>query len=243
MVEIEAVPVWEVPSLPTVFNYWTGDLEREGASVTLQVEKDICGVAYFSYLGEEQTRPCVDTLNGLVNMCKEMSIAPTRRGYKSGTYGVTRRDEYGNPKMHKGIDVYAEKGTPIYCQYGGIVYEARDIFQDGVSSNDYPHGNRIIIQSGAKLYFYCHLQGGGKTIGYNYRAGRVFKKGDRVYPGEIIGYAGSTGNAVEAFTPHVHFEVHDNGEVVDPSAYINGSINVNTGEITGIRCDELVNYD
>ena len=241
MVEIEAVPVWKVPSVPTVFNYWTGDLEREGASVTLQVEKDVCGVAYFSYLGEEQTRPCVDTLNGLVNMCKDMSIAPTRGGYRGGTFGMTRvRD--GIPRMHKGIDIYAEKGTPIYCQYGGIVYEVRDSFRDDVSV-DGSQGNRIIIQSGSKLYFYCHLQGGGNTIGYNYRAGRVFKKGDRVYPGEIIGYAGSTGNAVEAFTPHVHFEVHDNGEVVDPSAYINGSINVNTGEITGIRCDELVNYD
>ena len=155
---------------------------------------------------EEQTRPCVDTLNGLVNMCKEMAIAPTEGGYKGGTFGITRQDGYGNPRMHKGIDIYAEKGTPIYCQYGGFVYEARDGFSDDVKVGN-SHGNRIIIQSGTKLYFYCHLQGGGKTIGYNYREGRVFKKGDRVYSGEIIGYAGSTGNA-KGTVPHVHFEVH-----------------------------------
>lgn len=38
----------------------------------------------------------------------------------------------------------------------------------------------------------------------------------------------------------MHFEVHDNGIVVDPSAYINGKINADTGEITEIKCDELI---
>ena len=239
VVKIEAEPVYEVPLSPTVFNYWTGDLEREGAQVTLQVEKDISSVAYFSYVGEEQTRPCVDVEKGLANMCKEMSIAPTERGYRGGTYGITRQYRDGSPKMHKGIDIYAERGTPIYCQYTGTVYEVRDSFSDDVTV-DRSHGNRIIIQSGTRLFFYCHLQGGGKSIGYNYREGRKFKKGDKVYPGEIIGYAGSTGNAKKAFSPHVHFEVHDNWKVVDPSAYINGKINADTGEITEIKCDELI---
>ena len=239
VVKIEAEPVYEEPLQPTVFNYWTGDLEREGAQVTLQVEKDISSVAYFSYVGEEQTRPCVDVEKGLANMCKEMSIAPTERGYRGGTYGITRQYRDGSPKMHKGIDIYAERGTPIYCQYTGTVYEVRDSFSDDVTV-DNSHGNRIIIQSGTRLFFYCHLQGEGKAIGYNYREGRKFKKGDKVYPGEIIGYAGSTGNAKKAFSPHVHFEGHDNWTVVDPSAYINGKINADTGEITEIKCDELI---
>ncbi len=241
VVEIEAEPICEVPLRPTVFNYWTGDLEREGSSVTLQVAKDISAVAYFSYVGEEQTRPCVDTEKGLANMRKEMSIAPTERGYKGGTYGITRQYNDGSPKMHKGIDIYAEKGTPIYCQYAGVVYEVRDSFSDDVIV-DGSHGNRIIIQSGTKLFFYCHLQGEGKAIGYNNREGRKFKKGDKVYPGEILGYAGSSGNAGGTI-PHVHFEVHDNGIVVDPSAYINGKINADTGEITEIKCDELIKIE
>lgn len=164
VVEIEAEPICEVPLRPTVFNYWTGDLEREGAQVTLQVEKDVSAVAYFSYVGDEQTRPCVDIAKGLANMCKEMSIAPTNRGFRGGTYGITRQYDDGSPKMHKGIDIYAEKGTPIYCQYAGVVYEARDNFEDGVYVKK-SHGNRIIIQVGNKLFFYCHLQGGRKTIG------------------------------------------------------------------------------
>ena len=152
VVKIEAEPVYEVPLQPTVFNYWTGDLEREGAQVTLQVEKDISSVAYFSYVGEEQTRPCVDVEKGLANMCKEMSIAPTRAGYRGGTFGITRHDDDGTPRMHKGIDIYAGKGTPIYYQYAGVVYEVRESFSDDVTV-DNSHGNRIIISPAQGCFF------------------------------------------------------------------------------------------
>jgi murein DD-endopeptidase MepM/ murein hydrolase activator NlpD len=59
------------------------------------------------------------------------------------------------------------------------------------------------------MTLYAHLSK------YKVRAGQKVKRGD------IIGYVGSTGRS-EA--PHLHYEVHKNGEVVNPLNFYYGSI-------------------
>ncbi len=116
-------------------------------------------------------------------------------GYRSDPFTKIR-------KFHKGMDFSAKSGTPIYATGDGIVKKA-DAKVSGF-------GNHIEINHGyGYLTLYAHLSK------YKVKAGQKVKRGD------IIGYVGSTGRS-EA--PHLHYEVHKNGEVVNPLNFYYGSI-------------------
>lgn len=116
-------------------------------------------------------------------------------GYRSDPFTKIR-------KFHNGMDFSAKSGTPIYATGDGIVKKA-----DGTVSG---FGNHIEINHGyGYMTLYAHLSK------YKVRAGQKVKRGD------IIGYVGSTGRS-EA--PHLHYEVHKNGEVVNPLNFYYGSI-------------------
>jgi murein DD-endopeptidase MepM/ murein hydrolase activator NlpD len=116
-------------------------------------------------------------------------------GYRSDPFTKIR-------KFHKGMDFSAKSGTPIYATGDGIVKKA-----DATVSG---FGNHIEINHGyGYLTLYAHLSK------YKVKAGQKVKRGD------IIGYVGSTGRS-EA--PHLHYEVHKNGKVVNPLNFYYGSI-------------------
>ncbi len=116
-------------------------------------------------------------------------------GYRSDPFTKIR-------KFHKGMDFTAKTGTPIYATGDGVVRKA-DASLSG-------YGNHIEISHGyGYLTLYAHLS--------KYKA----KAGQKVKRGDIIGYVGSTGRS-EA--PHLHYEVHKNGEVVNPLNFYYGSI-------------------
>ena len=101
---------------------------------------------------------------------------------------------YGTPKMHKGLDFTAPQGTPIYATGDGKVALAGN-------QND-GYGNHVVINHG---YGYETLY--GHMVRIKVRGGQAVKRGD------LIGWVGSTGKSTG---PHCHYEVHINGEAVDP---------------------------
>ena len=105
-------------------------------------------------------------------------------------------------KMHEGMDFTARTGTPIYATGDGVVQRA-----DNTASG---YGNHIVIQHGfGYKTLYAHLSK------YKCRPGQIIKRGD------VIGYVGSTGRSEG---PHLHYEVHKNGKVVNPLNYYYGNI-------------------
>jgi len=101
---------------------------------------------------------------------------------------------YKTIKMHAGLDFTAPQGTPIYATAKGVVKSA------GFSEGGY--GNHVIISHG---YGYETLY--GHMVRVKARAGQKVDRGD------IIGYVGSTGKSTG---PHCHYEVHKNGQKLDP---------------------------
>ncbi len=87
---------------------------------------------------------------------------------------------------HRGIDIGAPKGTPIYAAAGGVVLIAHPGWSGG-------YGNMVILQ---------HTNGTKTLYGHMSKIGT--HTGDSVKQGEIIGYVGSTGHSTG---PHLHFEV------------------------------------
>ena len=116
-------------------------------------------------------------------------------GYRTDPFTKAR-------KMHEGMDFTAKTGTPIYATGDGVVARA-----DNTASG---YGNHIVIRHGFGYEtLYAHLSK------YKARAGQRVKRGD------VIGYVGSTGRSEG---PHLHYEVHKDGKVVNPLNFYYGNI-------------------
>jgi murein DD-endopeptidase MepM/ murein hydrolase activator NlpD len=101
---------------------------------------------------------------------------------------------YKTVKLHAGLDFSAPQGTPIYATADGTVTTA------GNTANGY--GNHVVIDHGY----------GYETL-YGHMVRVKARVGERVKRGDLIGYVGSTGKSTG---PHCHYEVHKNGQKLDP---------------------------
>lgn len=105
----------------------------------------------------------------------------------------------GVNEFHRGTDVAAGCGTPVFAATGGIVLEA-------AASGSY--GNWILLEHGAGVSTgYAHLQDGGVLVSV----------GQRVEAGQLIGLVGSTGASTGC---HLHFEVRLGGVAVDAKPFM-----------------------
>jgi murein DD-endopeptidase MepM/ murein hydrolase activator NlpD len=103
-------------------------------------------------------------------------------------------------KMHWGMDFTAPVGTPVYATGNGKVTE----LAGSVSGyNDLGHYVKINHDWGYETV-YAHLSK------YNVKQGQEVKRGD------VIGYVGNSGAST---APHLHYEVHKEGQRVNPALY------------------------
>jgi len=106
----------------------------------------------------------------------------------------------GVSNYHTGVDIAVPMGTHVLAAEAGVVIEARWY-------NDY--GMCVIINHGSISTLYAH------NSAFNVSAGQQVKKGD------VIAFAGSTGNSTG---PHIHFGVIDNSKsgrfYLDPMLYL-----------------------
>lgn len=102
----------------------------------------------------------------------------------------------GRVMNHDGIDLVADKGTPVLAAADGSVRE---------SGYEPRHGNYVIIDH----------EGGYSTV-YGCLQEILTEAGAEVKAGDQIGTVGSTGLSTG---PHLHFELRSDGEAVDPSQF------------------------
>jgi hypothetical protein len=98
--------------------------------------------------------------------------------------------------VHKGIDVPAPTGTPVYASGDGVVLEA---------------GN---VEGWGKLVMLEHEE--GYTTFYAHLDEIEVEIGAKVTVNQVIGKVGNTGQSTG---PHLHYEVRKNGEHVNPADY------------------------
>lgn len=101
--------------------------------------------------------------------------------------------------FHKGADICAAYGTPIYASDSGVVVTA---------GYHYSYGNYVVID-----------HGNGWTTLYGHMSALGCSSGQAVERGEVIGYVGSTGNSTGN---HCHFEMHHNGTLVSARNFFGG---------------------
>jgi murein DD-endopeptidase MepM/ murein hydrolase activator NlpD len=125
------------------------------------------------------------------------SIMPLASAKLTSNYGMRTHPVIGGRRNHKGVDLAAPTGTPVFATADGIVSRA-----DRFSS----YGLYISLQHGAEL-----------ETRYAHMSRLAVAAGQRVSKGDIIGYVGSTGRSTG---PHLHYEVRMAGVAVNPIPYM-----------------------
>ena len=112
---------------------------------------------------------------------------------KIGAFGYRNHPIFRRWQFHSGVDMPGRIGDPIYATGDGVVVKMG--WQTG-------YGNTIVIDHGFGYQtLYAHLK--------EFRT----QRGKRVVRGEVIGGGGNTG---KSSGPHLHYEVHKDGRVVNP---------------------------
>ena len=144
----------------------------------------------------------LDTLEALLanrKLQNDVFLAgrPIKKGWMSSRYGRRTDPFTGGADWHQGVDFAAKDGSDVVAVASGVVTWADDRSEYG-KMVEINHGNGFVTR-----YAHC------KSV--------LVKAGDIVKKGQAIAIVGSTGRSTG---PHVHFEVHKHGRVVDPASYI-----------------------
>lgn len=122
---------------------------------------------------------------------------PTSSKRLTSGFGYRKDPFTGRSAFHAGIDIGGQEGDPVFAAADGTVTET------GSSSSK---GNYIVITHRNKL----------KTVYYHLKRAEV-KRNDTILRGEKIGLLGTTGRST---APHLHFQIMQNDEPVNPLKYL-----------------------
>ena len=159
--------------------------------------------------GKEQSREIIsqETLREPTTTIKAIGTKPRPKTASTGTYSwpiygrITSyfggRYIFGGYSYHSGIDISASYGAPIYAADGGTVT---------FSGWKGTYGKLVIVthDNGTQTY-------------YAHNSSLLVSAGQKVYKGQQIAKAGSTGRSTGT---HCHFEVRVNGTSVNPLSYL-----------------------
>lgn len=112
-------------------------------------------------------------------------------------YGMRTHPVLGRRKHHKGVDLAAPTGTPVYATADGMIERA-----------EFSRSYGLVIYAD---------HGAGLETRYAHLSKLAVAEGERVKKGDLISYVGSTGRSTG---PHLHYEVRVDGVAVNPIPYM-----------------------
>ena len=113
------------------------------------------------------------------------------------SYNQTTRDW----RVHNGVDIAAEAGTPVCAAAEGTVEAAYE---------DETLGHTVVLRH----------EGGYTTRYASLQEDLTVSVGDAVAVGQTVGYAGSTALVETGLGDHVHFSVTCQGKAMDPAEFL-----------------------
>lgn len=125
------------------------------------------------------------------------SREPITNSYVTSPFGGRADPFGGGGAFHKGMDFHANVGDPVLSVADGVVSYA---------GSRTGYGNVVEVD-----------HGNGYVTRYAHNSRLIVQVGDLVRSGQQIARAGSTGRSTGA---HVHFEVWENGHVVNPRKFL-----------------------
>ena len=125
------------------------------------------------------------------------SLWPLTSGWLSSKFGSRMDPLTGQNDFHSGLDISAERGTPVHATADGEVQ---------LASFNGNYGNCIEVEHGL-----------GITTRYGHLSRFVVRSGQKVKRGDVIGYVGATGRTTG---PHLHYEILMNGQAINPLKFL-----------------------
>lgn len=119
--------------------------------------------------------------------------AIVREASVSSPFGWRRDPLTGTPRMHQGLDMAVAYGQDVRAAAAGVVAFA------GVQGD---YGTTVVVD-----------HGGGRQTRYAHLSEALVPAGRTVAEGEVLGRSGSSGRSLG---PHLHFELLQDGQAVDP---------------------------
>ena len=151
-------------------------------------------------------------------------VSPLEGTPRLGTSGPGA-DRAGGERAHRGLDVDATIGEPVRAVADGVVsFAGVDLTGDHPALGLLPRQlkrwrSRTMGPGG---FFVRVMHPGGVRSGYFHLNSFRVTQGQMVHAGEIIGSVGRTG--VKVSGSHLHFEVHVDGELNDPVAFLHAYV-------------------
>ena len=175
--------------------------DQPSTPVDVTQEQDVAAVA--TEPGATITKPDIPTKPTEVPKEKLKTTSPvsgeTVFGYAMDclSYNQTTRDW----RVHDGVDIAAESGTPVCAAAAGEVYT---VYEDDTM------GMTVVIRH----------QDGYVTKYASLAENVAVKAGDKVTCGQTVGYVGNSALMESAIGDHVHFSVTCNDQTVDPAEFL-----------------------
>ena len=106
----------------------------------------------------------------------------------------------GGTRAHKGIDIFAKRGTPVVAATDGFISD---------TGNRGLGGKQVWLRDGifGQSLYYAHLD----SI--------AVSGGNRVKAGDTLGFVGNTGNA-KTTSPHLHFGIYTSSGAINPLPFV-----------------------
>ncbi len=179
-------------------NLWSNKMRIEtimkgiGPSRKPKRDKAILLAFLLGVLGGSVTLASTAHAIGQINLPFRNELAPIVDGCKSQAYEAMREG-----RVHKGIDMAAPIGTPIFAPANSYVVAATDVYQ-----NNPKWGKVVVLQSTSGITtLFAHLDSYAVSVG------------DRIEEGDVVAFVGNTGQSTG---PHVHIETYKNEKREDP---------------------------
>ena len=142
----------------------------------------------------------------------------------SGTFGAPR----GGGRTHHGVDImtYGKKGVPVVAAADGVIKYVNWSWTPDNLNPDRCCTLAIQHADGWETW-YIHLNNDtpGTDDGDGWGIAPGILPGVEVTAGQLIGWNGDSGNA-ENTGPHLHWEVHFNGTVVNPTPHADAALRI-----------------
>lgn len=129
---------------------------------------------------------------------------PVANATVAQTYSFWYNSTLNRYCLHTGLDFAAEAGTEVTAAYAGTVESITE---------DILEGGKVVLSHGDGLY----------TVYASIDAASGLRVGDTVGQGETIGTVSAAADAMgNEYNEgaHLHFEVMEDGEQIDPAAYL-----------------------
>ncbi|GHI06626.1 peptidase [Streptomyces cellostaticus] len=170
--------------------------EKQTADAAAKAEKEAAAKAADAKESAEAAAKKKAEAERLAELAKQYTL-PTSSYTITSTFG--QAGSMWSSGYHTGLDFAAPTGTLIKAIHSGTITEAG-------WAGAYGYRTILTLDDGTELWF-CH------------QSSINVKVGQKVSTGDVIGRVGATGNVTG---PHVHLEVHPNGQStgIDPMAWL-----------------------